>query len=329
MTDIDKTDKIEIIVDEGTESERLDSYLASHPDLGLTRSKIQNLIADHAIIINGLEANKKQKVKPHDTIIISIAPSEEILLEAENIPLDIVYNDEYLAVINKQPGLVTHPGTGNKNGTLVNALLYHFPKLSQATDKDRPGIVHRLDKDTSGLLVIAKNDTVHLKLQQAIQAREIKRTYLALICGHLKEDIGEINLPIGRSINDRKKMTVTNVGSREAITKYKLLVRYRTYDLLEVNLQTGRTHQIRVHFSHLGHPVFGDNEYGGRDKWHKGIFGPERPLAKRLLGMMKRQALHAQKLAFTHPMTGEKIEVVAEPPSNFHKLLQTLNNEGA
>ena len=329
MTEIDKTEKIEIIVDEGTGQERVDVYLASHPDLELTRSKIQNLITNHAIVLNGIEANKKQKVKPHDTIIIAIKPEEEIRLEAEDIPLDIVYDDEYLAVVNKQPGLVTHPGTGNKSGTLVNALLYHFPKLSQATDKDRPGIVHRLDKDTSGLLVIAKNDTVHLKLQQAIQAREVKRTYLALVCGHLKDDFGEINLPIGRSINDRKKMTVTNVGSREAITVYKLLSRYRTYDLLEVNLQTGRTHQIRVHFSHLGHPVFGDAEYGGRDKWHKGIFGPERPLAKRLLGMMKRQALHAQKLAFTHPITGEKIALEAKIPDDYNRVINILNNEGA
>lgn len=321
--------KIEIIVDEGTELERVDSYLASHPDLDLTRSKIQNLISDGAIILNGLPANKKHKVKPHDTIIISIAPPEEILLEPENIPLDIVYDDEYLAVVNKQPGLVTHPGTGNKSGTLVNALLYHFKHLSQATDQDRPGIVHRLDKDTSGLLLIAKNDTVHLKLQQAIQAREVKRTYLVLICGHLKEDFGEINLPIGRSINDRKKMAVTNVGSREAITEYKLLARYRTYDLLEVNLQTGRTHQIRVHFSHLGHPVFGDNEYGGRDKWHKGIFGPERPLAKKLLGLMKRQALHAQKLSFVHPITGENIKLEAKIPDDYNRAINILNNEGA
>ncbi len=326
---MNEIEKIEIIVDEGTESERLDSYLASHPDLELTRSKIQNLIADHAIIINGVEANKKIKVKPHDTIIISIAPPEEILLEPEDIPLDIVFEDEYLAVVNKQAGLVTHPGTGNKSGTLVNALLFHLKSLSQSTDKDRPGIVHRLDKDTSGLLLIAKDDKVHLKLQEAIQAREVKRTYLALICGHMKDDSGEINLPIGRSINDRRKMTVTNVGSREAITDYKLLSRYRTYDLLEVNLQTGRTHQIRVHFSHLGHPVFGDNEYGGRDKWHKGIFGPERPLAKRLLGTLKRQALHAQKIAFIHPITSEKIELEAKIPDDYNKVINMLNNEGA
>ncbi len=324
-----ETIKIEIIVDEGCEPERLDSYLASHPDLELTRSKIQNLIAAQAIIFNGIEANKKTKIKPHDTIVITIEPAEEIKLEAENIPLDIVYDDEYLAVVNKQPGLVTHPGTGNKSGTLVNALLYHFKHLSQVTDADRPGIVHRLDKDTSGLLLIAKNDKVHLKLQEAIQSREVKRTYLALICGHMKEDSGEINLPIGRSINDRKKMTVTNVGSREAITEYKLLLRYRTSSLLEVNLQTGRTHQIRVHFSHLAHPIFGDNEYGGRDKWNKGIFSPERPLAKRLLGIMKRQALHATRLAFTHPITGEKIELEAKLPDDYNRIINILNNEGA
>ena len=324
-----KAEKIEIIVDDNIDSERIDVYLASHPELQITRSKIQNLISDHAIFVNGQEANKKQKVKPFDTINITIAPVEEILLEPENIPLDIVYNDEYLAVINKQAGLVTHPGAGNKKGTLVNALLYHFNSLSQSTDTDRPGIVHRLDKETSGLLLIAKNDQVHKKLQDAIQAREVKRTYLALICGHMQDDFGEINLPIGRSINDRKKMTVTNVGSRDALTEYKLIARYRTYDLMEVNLQTGRTHQIRVHFSHLGHPVFGDPEYGGRDKWHKGIFGPERPLAKRLLGIMKRQALHAQKIAFTHPITGKHIELEAKIPDDYNKVINILDNEGA
>ena len=324
-----KAEKIEIIVEEGSESDRIDVYLASHPEIQFTRSKIQNLISEQAIFVNGQEANKKQKVKPFDTIQITVEPEEEILLEPENIPLDIVYNDEHLAVINKQAGLVTHPGAGNKKGTLVNALLFHFQQLSQSTDADRPGIVHRLDKDTSGLLLIAKNDKVHKKLQEAIQTREVKRTYLALICGHIQDDMGEINLPIGRSINNRKKMTVTNVGSRDAITEYALKARYRTYDLMEVNLQTGRTHQIRVHFSHLGHPVFGDPEYGGRDKWHKGIFGPERPLAKRLLGIMKRQALHAQKLAFTHPVSGDFIELEAKIPDDYQKVIKILDNEGS
>ena len=325
MNDIKKIE-IEVALDD--EPIRLDSYLASRPDLDLSRSKIQKLLDENGILVNDEPANKKQKVHPNDRIVISVVPSPPIQITAENIDLDIVYDDKYLAVVNKPPGLVTHPGTGNKSGTLVNALLYHFKNLSNVSDPERPGIVHRLDKETSGLLLVAKDDAVYTKLQTALQAREIKRTYLALICGHMKEDSGEINLPIGRSIKDRKKMTVTNVNSREAITQYKLLTRYRTYDLLEVNLMTGRTHQIRVHFSHLGHPIFGDPDYGGRDKWHKGIFGPERPLAKKLLGTLKRQALHAQKLAFVHPVTGKKIELEAKIPDDYNKLMNILDNEG-
>ncbi|KAA3635902.1 MAG: RluA family pseudouridine synthase [Calditrichaeota bacterium] len=320
--------QIEIIVSESENDVRLDVFLSGHPELELSRTKVQKLVESGDIIVNSKTANKKQFVVSGDKIEISIAPPEESELIAENIPLEILYDDKYLAVVNKPAGMVTHPGAGNRSGTLVNALLYHFKNLSSSSDPERPGIVHRLDKDTSGLLLIAKDDNVYTKLQTAIQNRDVKRTYLALICGHVTEDIGEIDLPIGRSIKNRKKMTVTTVNSREAVTHFKLLNRYRTYDLLEVNLMTGRTHQIRVHFAHLGHPIFGDPDYGGRDKWHRGIFGPEKPLGKKILGIMKRQALHAQKLAFEHPVTKEKIELESKLPDDYNKLLNILNNEG-
>ena len=231
-------------------------------------------------------------------------------------------------VVNKPAGMVTHPAAGHYSGTMVNALIHHFEKLASGSGYERPGIVHRLDKGTSGLILIAKTDDIYLKLQQQMQKREIKRTYLALVCGHMKDNEGVIELPIGRSIQDRKKMVVTNVKSREARTSYKLIDRFRSYDLLEVQLHTGRTHQIRVHFSHLGHPVFGDPEYGGRHKWHGGIFAPERELAKHLLDIIPRQALHAQQLEFMHPATQKAIPLRADPPEDIKRVLGTLDKEG-
>lgn len=325
----DQENKIfRIEVEKTDENLRLDLYLAHHSKSDLSRTRIQKLIEQDLILVNGQPADKKQHVHPGDIIDIANPPVEEIKLEPENIPIDIVYEDEFLAVVNKPAGLVTHPGAGNKSGTLVNALLYHFKNLATASDIERPGLVHRLDKDTTGLLVIAKVDKTYQALQKMIQERKIKRTYLALICGHMQEDEGEINLPIGRSIKDRKKMSVTEKNSREAITLYKLNRRYRSYDLLDVNLMTGRTHQIRVHFSHLGHPVFGDADYGGREKWHKGIFAPERELGKRLLKSFKRQALHARALSFIHPDTNKELNLEAAHPSDMVKLLNILDNEG-
>jgi 23S rRNA pseudouridine1911/1915/1917 synthase len=202
--------------------------------------------------------------------------------------------------------------------------LYHFRNLSERGGAERAGIVHRLDKNTTGLLLVAKDDQIHTKLQEALQKREIKRNYTALICGHVKES-GEIDAPIGRSSKDRKKMAVTNRASREAQTSYQLIDRFRTYDLLDVSLQTGRTHQIRVHLAHIGHPVFGDPEYGGRDKWHKGIFANEKKSAKELLEMMPYQALHSTKIEFVHPVKGAKVIVQSELPPNFKSLLEKLD----
>lgn len=325
MSESDRTYRIEIAEDS---TQRLDIYLSEHDELDLSRSKIQKLLSENNILVNDQPADKKQKVSKGDIVSITLPEPEPTHLIAEEIPLEIVYDDQYLAVVNKPAGLVTHPGAGNRQGTLVNALLYHFKNLAEGSQLDRPGIVHRLDKETSGLLVIAKDDKVYRLLQEGIQSREIKRSYLALVCGHLQEDSGRIEFPIGRSNRDRKKMMVADDG-RDAVTDYQLLKRYRTYDLLDISLQTGRTHQIRVHFAHLGHPVFGDPDYGGREKWHRGIFGPERPLAKKILSLIKRQALHAYKLEFAHPINGEAIKCEINPPSDMTKLLNVLDNEGA
>ncbi len=319
---------VEVNVPAEVSPQRLDRYLASCQDLDLSRSRIQKLFEDGLVTIDGRAAIKKQRIKGGETIILTIPTTPLMHLEGEDIPVDIVYEDEHLVVVNKPPGMVTHPATGNYGGTLVNAMIHYFGKMSDLGGADRPGIVHRLDKDTSGLLIVARNDTAFLALQKAVQGREVARSYLALVCGHMKEDAGTIDLPIGRSLKDRKKMIVTHHRSREAVTSYKLLDRYRSYDLLEVNLHTGRTHQIRVHLSHLGHPVFGDLGYGGRQKWHRGIFAPERLLAKRLLEIMPRQALHATRLEFTHPVTGEKLSLHRDPPADFQALLNVLNEEG-
>jgi 23S rRNA pseudouridine1911/1915/1917 synthase len=320
--------RVDILVESGDEGQRLDSYLGKHPRLTLTRTRAQRLIDGGLVLLNGEKVSKKQQVKSGDRISVTILPRPSTELKAEDIPLVLVYEDDYLAVVDKPPGMVTHPGAGNYSGTLVNALIHHFEELPSGSSPDRPGIVHRLDKDTSGLLLVAKCDMAYQKLQKAIQCREIIRTYLALVCGHISPDEGRIELPIGRSLKNRKRMTVTRVGSRSAITSYKLLKRYRSYDLLEVSLLTGRTHQIRVHFSHLGHPVLGDPEYGGREKWHRGMFAPERPLAKRLLATIKWQALHAMKLEFAHPVTAEKMVFTAEVPGDFESVLELLEREG-
>lgn len=309
------------------EPERLDRYLGNHPDLPASRTKVQQLAVDGCVMVSGETVKPNHKLKGGESIRVVIPANPQTELKAENIPLEIVYEDEHLAVVNKPAGMVTHPGIGNRSGTLVNAIMYHFKTLSRSEDDIRPGIVHRLDKDTTGLLVVAKTDAAHEGLHEAIKNREIGRTYLALICGHMKEASGLIDLPLGRARTDRMLMRVTQLRSREARTEYKLLERYDSYDLLEVKLQTGRTHQIRVHFSHLGHPVFGDQAYGGREKWHKGQYAPDRPLSRLLLKMMDRQSLHAQELKFTHPITGREVDVKCPPPEDFQAILDKLREQ--
>ena len=327
-TDSSESTHHEIVVPSEADITRIDRFLSELPELKLTRSRIQKLIADGEITVGGKVVAKNYRVHAHDVVVVGVPPPEATDLVDEDIPLDVVYEDEHLAIINKPAGMVTHPAAGHHTGTLVHGLIYHFGHLADGSDSLRPGIVHRLDKATSGLLVVARTDDAYQKLQGQMQERLIKRQYLALICGHMKENSGAINLPIGRSIKDRKKMAVTNVSSREAVTEYQLLDRYRSYDLLQVTLQTGRTHQIRVHMTHLGHPAFGDPEYGGREKWHKGLFGPERPLTKKLLAAMDRQALLAKKLELTHPVSGEELSFEVDPPADFQQVLDILDEEG-
>ena len=309
-------------------SERLDRYLGSLAELNLSRTRIQKLISDGLVTVDGRRVSKKLLLSGGEAVTVTVPPPSATDIVAEDIPLDIVFEDGHLVVINKPAGMVTHPGAGNFSGTLVNALMYHVKDLASGSAVDRPGIVHRLDKNTSGLLLVAKSDTAYQQLQKAIQKREVKRTYLALVCGHVAEDSGVIDRPIGRSIKDRKKMAVTTVASREAVTQFQRLERFRSYDLLEVGLLTGRTHQIRVHFSHLGHPVFGDPEYGGRHKWVRGLFAPERPLARKMLEIIDHQALHARRLDFDHPVTGERIELEVGLPADFDGLMELLKQEG-
>jgi len=321
-------DTIEIIIPEHISGERLDKYLGSLAETGLSRSKIQKLIKLGLVTVDGSPAEHNQSLAGGERVVIKVTAAPPSTAVAEEIELDIRYEDDDIIVVNKPPGMVTHPAAGNYSGTLVNALLHYTGKLSKVQGEQRPGVVHRLDKNTSGLILIARNDRAHNYLQNELQKRNIKRTYLALICGHMKENEGEIDLPIGRSLKDRKKMTVTHVKSREAVTLYAVRDRFRLYDLVEISLQTGRTHQIRVHFAHLGHPVLGDPDYGGRLKWHRGIYPIDKKTADAALKLIDRQALHATRLEFPHPSRKETMTVETELPGDFQNLLDFLDREG-
>ncbi len=317
---------LSVVIPDGIEKIRLDKYIGQNAELKLSRSRLQKLIDAELVTIDGEPVVGKMILTGGEKIEISIPPEPEMNLTPEDIPLNIVYEDGYLLIVNKPPGMTVHPSAGNYTGTMVHALLHYTKNLSTGAE-DRPGIVHRLDKNTSGLVMVAKTDEVHQALQDMLKARTITKKYIAVLCGHMKDKEGTINLPVGRSMKDRKKMTVTHVKSREAVTEYRLLERYHLYDYLEINLRTGRTHQIRVHFTHLGHPILGDLEYGGREKWHRGIFSNDRMIAKKALALMPRQALHARSLEFKHPVSGDKIKVEAEPPGDIKALLEFLRSQ--
>lgn len=302
---------------------RIDLFL-SQMDLSLSRSFIHKLILDHHVLVNGKPIKPSFKIKGGEEIHIEVPPLEKPSLEPENIPLDIIYEDSDLLVVNKKAGMVIHPAAGNYSHTLVNALLFHCKDLSGINGILRPGIVHRLDKNTSGLLVVAKNDFAHLSLAEQIKNRALLREYIAIAWGHMPAQEGTIEAPIGRASKDRKKMTVTRVKGRESLTEYKVLERFNLCDLLSIRLKTGRTHQIRVHLSYLNHPVLGDPEYGGRQKWLKGIYDQERPLAQKLLSIIERQALHAKKLGFVHPRTKEYQEFDSPLPEDIESVLALL-----
>ncbi|MBO5530635.1 MAG: RluA family pseudouridine synthase [Bacilli bacterium] len=283
-------------------NERIDSYLSQNEELDLTRAKIQSLIKSKNILVNGKEVKSSYKVQTGDEIDITIV-EENLDVEAEDIPLDIVYEDDDVIVVNKPSGMVVHPSLGNTSGTLVNALMNHS-KLSSVNGEFRPGIVHRIDKDTSGLLVVAKNDKAHLFLSEELKDHKIKRTYIALVHGLIKFDTGTVDAPIGRDKNDRKKMCITSVNSKEAITHFKVLDRYKDTTLLECKLETGRTHQIRVHMKYIEHPIVNDPVYS-RDKNIDG-FG---------------QMLHAREISFIHPTTKKEMTFTCDVPEEFDKIL--------
>lgn len=318
-----KKRRSEIEVGSKNQGKRIDLLVAeNYPDQ--SRTRIQKLISEKKILVNEKTTKPGYKVKAKDRVTIEIPPLKELRAEPQNIPLDIVYQDKDLLVVNKEAGMVVHPAPGNYDKTLVNALLFHCKDLSGIQGVLRPGIVHRLDKGTSGLLVVAKNDFAHNHLSRQLKDRKIHRQYLALTWGSLGMDKGIIEAPIGRALTDRKRMKVTGIKGREAVTEYKVLERFDICDLLRIKLQTGRTHQIRVHLSFTGHPVLGDPDYGGRQKWVRGISHARRRICNRLLKLIHRQALHAKKLGFIHPRTEEYVEFETELPQDFADVLNQL-----
>lgn len=302
----------EIRVDaDSVDGSRLDVFLAAR--LPLSRSRIAALIEAGMVLLNGETPRKRAIPAPGDVIRVRVPPPESSPLTPEPIPLDIVYQDADLAVIDKPAGLVVHPAPGHRSGTMVNALLHELDDLSGIGGVLRPGIVHRLDRDTSGLIIVAKNDTAHQRLAEALRRRRIIRRYLAAAWGHLPEDQVSVDAPIGRSSNDRKRMAVTE-GGRRAVTHFRRLERWRAADLLQAQLETGRTHQIRVHLAHLGHPVVGDSVYGAARE--RGISGAARGWAQALARRVPRQFLHAAELRFLHPRTGEEMRFRSDLPED-------------
>ena len=301
--------KNEFLVEENDAGKRIDSFLAECID-DITRNAVQRLIEDSNVSINGKVPSKNYKLKTGDTITVVIPDPKLPEARPENIPIEIIYEDDDLLVVNKPKGMVVHPAPGNYEGTLVNALLYYCgDRLSGINGVLRPGIIHRIDKDTSGLLIVAKNDNSHRLLAEQIKEHSFTRKYRAVVYGNLKDDEGTVNAPIGRHPADRKKMTVTLKNSREAVTHYKVLKRYQGFTYVELTLETGRTHQIRVHMSSIGHPVAGDPVYG----------------PKKVITSLGGQCLHAFYISFVHPVTGETLSFSSELPDYFTKFLDSLH----
>jgi len=299
----------DIIIEKGTPRQRLDVFLSRY--IGLSRSQIDKLIKSGLVKINNQPAKQGHRIKMDDRINVKIPEAKEMRAKPEPIPLDIVYEDKDIIVINKTRGIVVHPAAGNIEGTLVNALLYHCKDLSGIGGNIRPGVVHRLDKDTSGLIVFAKNDEAHTGLSRQIKDRKMKKIYQAIVYGEVKNEKGAIDAPLGRHPVHRKKMAVVSSGnlkSRDALTYYKVIERFHGFTLLELDLKTGRTHQIRVHLSYVGHPIVGDRVYS-RKKDEFSVTG---------------QMLHAKTLGFNHPVTGKYMEFNSELPDDMKKVLRSL-----
>ena len=293
---------------DGSESCRLDVFLAENAEV--TRSYAATLVADGCVTVNGKAAAKNTKLKKGDTVDITIPDPQEYSVEPENIPLDIVYEDEHLLVVNKPKDMVVHPAAGNYSGTLVNAIMYHCgDSLSGINGVMRPGILHRIDKNTSGLLLVAKNDNAHLFLAEQISEHSLTREYEAVVYGNLKNDTGTVNAPIARHPVKRKQMAIVQ-GGKDAVTHYTVLERFGNFTHVRLRLETGRTHQIRVHMASIGHPVAGDD-----------VYGPHKVITK-----LGGQCLHARKIGFIHPETREYMEFTSELPEYFTKFLKECSD---
>ncbi|MBQ8786988.1 MAG: RluA family pseudouridine synthase [Oscillospiraceae bacterium] len=299
--------RFDYIVENSNGDVRIDKWICEQ-NQEISRSMLQKLLKDNQVTVNGKAVSKSYKVSNGDNIYFEIPEPVELDVLPENIPIEIVYEDDDLLVVNKPKGMVVHPAAGNYNGTLVNALLYHCKgRLSSINGVIRPGIVHRIDKNTSGLLIVAKTDKAHAGLAEQIKAHTFTREYQAVICGRLKESTGIIEAPIGRHPVDRKKMCVTDKNSKEAKTEYTVLEEFNGYSHIKLKLYTGRTHQIRVHMSYVGHPVYGDDVYGKASKLCEG------------------QCLHAKKIGFIHPISGEYLEFDSALPEYFVNVLNKLS----
>ena len=301
----------EFVIPIENKGERLDKFISSNEEFDLTRTAVQNLITEGMITVNGKKIAKNYVLSGGETVSVEIPEPVVLDVLPENIPIDIVYEDDYLLVVNKPKGMVVHPAAGNYTGTLVNALMYHCKdRLSSINGVIRPGIVHRIDKNTSGLLIVAKTDSAHLGLAEQIKEHSFTREYETIIMGRMKEYKGTIDAPIGRHHIDRKKMCVTDKNSKNAVTHYEVLEEFREHSYLKLRLETGRTHQIRVHLSYVGHAVLGDDVYGKPVKDYEG------------------QCLHARKIGFVHPITNEYLEFSSDLPDYFEEQLRKLRMRG-
>ncbi|RKY66465.1 MAG: RNA pseudouridine synthase [Candidatus Latescibacterota bacterium] len=313
-------ERIEVEVGEDGLGVRLDVYLAG---IAGSRSAARRWILKGCVEVEGRKAKPGLQLVPGMRIRVLPPEPEPLLPYPEELPLDILFEDQYIIVLNKSPGIPVHPGAGRKEGTLVHALLAHCANISEVGEPTRPGVVHRLDKDTSGVMVVAKTEQTHRMLSEGWKEGKVFKRYLAVVWGRLPQRRGYVDAPIGRHPRDRKRMAVVE-GGRPARTEYEVLEESRFLSLLAVYPKTGRTHQIRVHMSHLGHPVFGDPKYGGRTKRLGGLPPRERRRAEELLDIVPRQALHSEVLGFVHPVTGGYMEFRAEPPEDMRKLLEEL-----
>jgi 23S rRNA pseudouridine1911/1915/1917 synthase len=306
------------------EEGRLDTFVSSRLDF--SRTRVQALLSEGRVTVAGRRAKKSEIVTPGMVVEVVVPPAQPVAIIPEDLPIELVFEDEHIAVVNKPAGMVVHPAPGHRTGTLVNALLWHMPQLEGVGGRMRPGIVHRLDRDTSGLLVVAKTDAAHRGLADSLKRRRVRRIYVAAAWGHLDESPLTIDAPIGRDRKDRKRMAVVAEG-RPALTRVRVRERWSRADLLDVALKTGRTHQIRVHLAWVGHPVVGDATYAVG--WERGMGGPERASALELARRVSRHFLHAAELAFDHPASGARLRFQADLPPDLTAVAEWARGDAA